>query len=259
MEEFKHAIWKAPPTRLLCWWSAGATSAVAIYHSVKKFKKVMDVKIIYCDTGAESKDNHRFLKDCEKLYDQEIEKRKNPKFKDIWDVFEKTGYLVGVYGARCTSELKKWIRKQEEDPQNDLQVYGFDFSEKKRIKRFQENNPEVRLCLPLIEKGLSKKDCLNFLNEKKILIPEMYLLGYRNNNCIGCVKGGMGYWNKIRKDFPETFDRMARVERKMNVSICKSVSKEGERKRIFLDELSPERGRYLSELKNMQCGIVCGE
>ena len=31
----------------------------------------------------------------------------------------------------------------------------------------------------------------------------MYDLGYPNNNCIGCIKGGMGYWNRIRKDFPD--------------------------------------------------------
>ena len=36
--------------------------------------------------------------------------------------------------------------------------------------------------------------------------PLMYDLGYPNNNCIGCVKGGMGYWNHIRKDFPEVFE-----------------------------------------------------
>lgn len=35
----------------------------------------------------------------------------------------------------------------------------------------------------------------------------MYDLGYANNNCIGCVKGGIGYWNKIRIDFPEESDR----------------------------------------------------
>ena len=32
-------------------------------------------------------------------------------------------------------------------------------------------------------------------------------MGYNNNNCIGCIKGGMGYWNKIRVDFPEVFEK----------------------------------------------------
>jgi len=41
----------------------------------------------------------------------------------------------------------------------------------------------------------------------------MYKLGYHNNNCIGCVKGGMGLLETSKVDFPEHFDRMAKLER----------------------------------------------
>ena len=44
-----------------------------------------------------------------------------------------------------------------------------------------------------------------------VKLPAMYGLGYEHNNCIGCVKGGMGYWNKIRKDFPDAFEKMAKA------------------------------------------------
>ncbi len=87
----------------------------------------------------------------------------------------------------------------------------------------------------------------------------MYKLGYKNNNCIGCVKGQMGYWNKIKRDFPEAFDRMAKQERKMNVAICKTEELvDGKRKRIrvFLDELPPGAGRYDDE-PDFECGPQC--
>jgi hypothetical protein len=87
----------------------------------------------------------------------------------------------------------------------------------------------------------------------------MYLLGYRNNNCIGCVKGQAGYWNKIRVDFPEVFDRMALLERKFNAALCKTepiVNGKRTRQRIFLDELDPKAGRYGAE-PSMSCGILC--
>ena len=51
--------------------------------------------------------------------------------------------------------------------------------------------------------------------------PVMYSMGYNNNNCIGCVKGGMGYWNKIRKDFPEVFAQMAQIERDVGATCLK--------------------------------------
>ena len=40
----------------------------------------------------------------------------------------------------------------------------------------------------------------------------MYRMGYSNANCIGCVKGGEGYWNKVRRDFPEQFEELAAVQ-----------------------------------------------
>jgi 3'-phosphoadenosine 5'-phosphosulfate sulfotransferase (PAPS reductase)/FAD synthetase len=260
MSEESHSIWTTPPKRVICWWSAGVTSAIATYLAIKKYKGKLPIKIIYCDTGSEHYDNERFLKDCESVYKIEIQKIKNPNFKDTWDVFKKTRYLAGISGARCTGELKKWVRKEIENPKEDIQVYGFDNSEEIRIERFIRNNPEVRLYLPLIENNLTKKDCLTYLVDTlNIKIPIMYKLGYKNNNCIGCVKGGMGYWNKIRKDFPEVFSRMAKMERKLNVALCKTYAIDGKRKRVFLDELDPKLGRYENELKNMECGIVCGE
>ncbi len=60
-----------------------------------------------------------------------------------------------------------------------------------------------------------------------IELPAMYKLGYRNNNCIGCPKGGMGYWNKIRVDFPEVFERMAALQRELGPGSASSARKTG--------------------------------
>jgi hypothetical protein len=67
----------------------------------------MPALIAYCDTGSEHPDNKRFLADCENWFEHEIKVVKSKKYRDIWDVFTKTRYLVGPKGARCTTELKK--------------------------------------------------------------------------------------------------------------------------------------------------------
>ena len=100
---------------------------------------------------------------------------------------------------------------------------------------------------PLIEEKLTKKDCMQMLVDAGIELPMMYRLGYSNNNCIGCVKGGMGYWNKIRVDFPEIFNRTAQLEREAGHSCIKGK---------FLDELSPEAGRF-EKIELPECGIYC--
>lgn len=81
--------------------------------------------------------------------------------------------------------------------------------------------------------------------------PKMYELGYANNNCVGCVKGGMGYWNHIRKDFPEVFESRAKLEREVGHSMLKD--KNGS---VYLDELDPDRGDMNTEIMP-DCGIMC--
>jgi len=83
----------------------------------------------------------------------------------------------------------------------------------------------------------------------------MYRLGYKNANCVGCPKGGIGYWNKIRRDFPETFNRMALVERDLGVTILKDRAG-GKTVRIYLDELDPEKGSHADE-PDFECSLMC--
>lgn len=244
--------WKG---RVICWFSCGATSAVATSFALRRYAN-RDVRVCYCDTASEHPDNVRFRHDCEEWFGQEIIVLKSQKYADIWDVFNQTRWLVGPKGARCTGELKKVVRFAYQEP-DDLHVFGFDAGEPKRVKRFKEANHDIRTEFPLMENGFTKKHCLRELERAGIELPAMYLLGYPNNNCIGCVKGQQWYWNKIRVDFPLVFKRMSQVERELDVAICKSYAGDGKRKRVFLDELDPAAGRYDPQ-KDFSCGVGCG-
>jgi hypothetical protein len=65
--------------------------------------------------------------------------------------------------------------------------------------------------------GYDKDDCINIVSKAGIDIPVMYKMGFRNNNCFntGCVQGGIGYWQKMKIDFPEKFNAMAEMEHKL--------------------------------------------
>lgn len=239
-------------SRTLVWFSCGAASAVAAKMAVKRHP---DAEILYCDTLAyEHPDNRRFLNDVSQWVGKPIRVLKSDKYSDIFDVFDRTGWLVGVGGARCTTELKKNVRKAY-SRDADTHVFGLTVDETSRIERFEDQNPGVHVDWILADCGITKADCYRELNSAGIDLPTMYKLGYNNNNCIGCVKGQAGYWNKIRVDFPEAFDRMAKQERKMGVAINKS-RKGGKRVRVFLDELDPAAGRDLP-LPDIECGALC--
>ena len=239
--------------RKLVWFSCGAASAVAAKLAVEKYP---DCQVLYCDTLAyEHPDNIRFLQDVERWIGKPVNVLKSEKYDDIYDVFNKTGWLIGVGGARCTTELKKNVRKayQRED---DIHIFGLTGDEQNRIERFEDQNPELEVEWILADNGITKNDCYRMINEAGIDMPEMYKLGYNNNNCIGCVKGQAGYWNKIRVDFPEIFNKMAKQERDMGVAINKSYAGDGKRKRVFLDELDPNAGRDVP-MPDIECGVLC--
>ena len=114
-------------------------------------------------------------------------------------------------------------------------------------ERFEKENPEGKFESPLFDAELSKPDCFSLLESNGLRLPEMYRLGYHNANCIGCVKGQAGYWNKIRVDFPDVFKARAELERAIGAS-CRNG--------VYLDELDPARGRNTKPVCEA-CGIMC--
>jgi PP-loop superfamily ATP-utilizing enzyme len=230
--------------RVLCWFSCGDASAVAAKLAIDRYGKRAEV--LYCDTFAyEHPDNRRFFKDVQNWLGIPIQVLKSEKYTDIYDVFEKTKFLRSRQGARCTTELKKNVRKAYQRC-DDIHIFGFTADELHRVERFRKENPELIAEFPLVDAGLNKGDCHRIVREAGISLPAMYLMGYHNNNCIGCVKGKKGYWNKIRMDFPEAFERMAKLERKLAFSLCD----------VYLDELPPNAGRYKDE-PDIECGVLC--
>ena len=237
---------------VIAWFSCGATSAVACKLALKMYD---DVRIVYIDTGSGHSDNERFIEDCEHWFRQKIERIRSEEYRDVDDVLLKKGYINGPSGAACTSILKKNVRYKFEDEVGEWygQVWGFDYCTREinRAIRFRQQNPQTKPLFPLIERMITKQDALAILRWAGIDIPVMYRMGYSNNNCIGCVKGGIGYWNKIRSDFPERFRRMAEIERKVGATCLKD-----EHGRIWLDELDPTRGEHIAPLIP-DCSIFC--
>lgn len=240
---------------IVVWFSAGITSTIAGKLALDRFK---NVQFYYFDTGQVHPDNGRFIKECEHWYGQEIIIMKAARYNSPIHVALKERYINGPAGAKCTTVLKKQLRYKVQEQLKfnyQHQVFGFEYTKREiiRAERFHELYPEAKAIFPLIEAKLSKKDCLGLLENAGIKRPAMYDLGYKNNNCIGCFKGGAGYWNKIREDFPAIFETTAKMERDVGAT-C--IRLKGER--VYLDELDPKRGNYKTE-KRRECGVVCEE
>lgn len=233
----------------IVWFSCGAASAVAAKLTTTQHS---DVDVVYCDVmSTEHSDNQRFFDDVQEWIGKPITRISSEKFTDINAVFINRRYLAGIHGAPCTVEMKKVPRFTYEQP-NDIHIFGFTSDEQNRVTRFEGNNPEMFVEWVLIDHGMTKDDCLTMIEDAGIVIPEMYLLGYRNNNCLGCVKATSArYWNMTRRDFPDVFDLRVRQSREYGARLTRVKGV-----RVFLDELPSD---YLpaEDLEDISCGPDC--
>lgn len=237
------------------WFSCGAASAAAAMLTKLRYGATHNIRVLNNPVAEEDVDNLRFLKDVEKWIGIPVEIIKNSKFPNCSavEVWEKRQFMSGPKGAPCTLELKKIARNQfEMDNDIDWHVLGFTKGEEDRFVNFTENERPNTLPV-LIDAKFTKGDCFRYIQDAGIKLPDMYLMGYPNANCIGCSKAtSPTYWNHVRKMHPNVFNERAIQSRRIG---CRLVRYKG--KRIYLDEL-PEnaKGRSMKNL-DFECGIFC--
>jgi 3'-phosphoadenosine 5'-phosphosulfate sulfotransferase (PAPS reductase)/FAD synthetase len=261
---------------VICWWSGGITSAVACLKAIELYGRDK-CRVIFIDTNNEDSDTYRFMKNCEVMYGLPIETITSNRHKSVQDVWYKYNSLNVANGAVCSSEMKRRVREDWQKENKWLhQVFGFEMEESKRAKSMVLNHSKTNPIFPLMMYGLSKKDCINIIEEIGINPPRMYQLGFHNNNCFttGCVQGGIGYWQKMRDEFPDKFNKMAEVEHDLTerkgkpVTMLKDQSgkaKQNGNFQVFLKphpnypnykDLSMMTGREVKPL--MECNGFCG-
>lgn len=238
--------------RVVCQFSCGATSAVATKLAIAKWGS--DLHIINAFIQEEHQDNRRFLADCERWFGRSITVLRDEKYgASVDEVWRRERYMNGPNGASCSRAVKRRVLAAYQRP-DDLLVIGFDAGEQDRLDDFRESFPDLRVAAPLIERGLTKADCLALVERAGIRLPQPYYDGFENANCIGCVKGGQGYWNRVRRVYPLIFQ--ARLERQESIGPGAYFfldRKTGER--IGLKDLNPNAGRHNEPAPS--CSFFC--
>lgn len=213
---------------IIGWWSGGIASAVACKIAIDLFGKDR-VRLLFIDTKNEDDDTYRFKRDCERWYGLPIETLTNPKYADIREVWRKFKSLNVATGAICSTELKRAVREmweEENKGQYSYQTHGFDIGEPERALAMALNYPNSNPIFPLLLHGISKNRAARIIIENGIYLPRAYRAGYRNNNCYktGCVRGGIGYWQKRKREFPEATAEMGAIEHELTNAKGKPVT-----------------------------------
>ncbi len=244
-------------SRIIGWVSGGAASAVTCKLAIAKYG-LERVELIYIDPGSEHEDTRRFLSDLEAWLGKPVARIRSAAFFDTWAVWEKRRFLRGQRGAPCTGALKSDVRGDLGLPPDTVQLWGFTAEESKRAETFQNHHYGEMVCeFPLIDQNVSKADCYALIERAGMKLPEPYLQGFDNNNCLPCVKAeGAAYWNRIRRFYPDRFDRMAKLERELGYALVRKTIN-GAKVSVFLDELDPDDGRDDDTPEPISCGITC--
>lgn len=241
--------------RIVCQFSCGAASAVMTRLVVADFAATRNVEIVNAFIKEEDEDNRRFLADCERWFGRPITVLRDEKYGASTDeVWRRRRYIVGAQGAPCSRELKRRVLDAFMQP-GDIMALGYTADEQDRWDAFLDANASVKAVAPLIERGLTHADCLAIVERAGIVLPLMYRMGYRTANCKGCCKGGEGYWNKIRVDFPERFEAVAEIQEEIGPGAYFFRDRTtGER--YGLRQLPPDKGRYQDE-PEISCSFFC--
>lgn len=240
--------------RVVSHFSCGVASAVATKLAL--FDRGHEgFVILNAFIAEEHPDNQRFLADCERWFEHPIVQVRDAKFgASALEVWRRERFIKsGKWGASCSRALKRGLLAAHSLP-HDAFVLGFTVEEQDRLDRFYDANAGRKVLTPLIDRNLTKADCLAMVERAGIELPAMYRLGYANNNCIGCCKGGMGYWNKIRRDFPDRFNEVADIEEMIGpAAYLFRDAKTGVR--FPLRQLPPNAGRHVEP--DIECSTFC--
>ncbi len=233
--------------RHLCWFSDGVASAIAARLHLRDHP---DALLVNCSTGSEDEDNLRFRADCVRWLNREVTVLKSDEYEDTYAVWDDRRYMSGIHGAPCTGALKMAPRVAFQRP-DDVHVFGYTFDKLdiERFKRLQENFFELKLVAPLIERKLSKANCLGLLMNAGIAPPRTYGMGFPNANCLksGCVKASSpDYWALFRHHFPDRFAKTAAKSRELGarlVILRREKLPDGRTKNIrgFIDEIPADQ------------------
>ena len=229
------------------YFSAGVSSAVATRLAIGQIDRIM-----YTHIDDQEEDTLRFVEDCESWFGKPVEIWRNEKYRTVDAVCRAQRFIrAPKSGAVCTKHLKRLVRQRfEHENEGKLRiVWGMDYDERDRAETIVENMQNYEHLFPLIEHKIAKEEAHQILTASGIKRPNAYDLGFHNNNCRGCVKGGMGYWNLVRQVWPEIFASRARMERDIGFPILGT-------KYGWLDELEPSRGRHEPPIVS-ECGILC--
>ena len=198
--------------------SGGKDSTAMLLRMLELGEKVD--YILFSDTTFEYPELYEYIKRIEKVIKREIIILKPKKSFDEWFFGKLTkGKNEGITrGFPYVLGSCYWLRESKYNPieqfckgKKVIKCLGIASDEEERVQK------EQNIRYPLIEWGWTEQDCVNYLNEKKLLNPL-----YQNLKRLGCYfcpkQNDFAKW-LTWKNYPELWEKIRYYEKK-NLELC---------------------------------------
>jgi hypothetical protein len=214
--------------KVIVGFSGGVTSAWCAGWALAQYPKE-DVVFLFHDTKEEHPDTYRFIREMAAALKHPV-----TEFSDgrsVTEVFHDEGAIANNRMAFCSRILKAEQRDKymnllrAEGVTEIVNVVGFTAGEWQRVQRatMRAQQQKFIALFPLALEGITKQECADWCLSLGVKPSEMYRWS-EHANCIGCVRGGKGYWLKVKENAPEVWDQRVALEKEFGHTILKDTS-----------------------------------
>jgi hypothetical protein len=215
--------------RVVVGFSGGVTSAWCAGWALRTYPRE-EVILMWHDTKEEHPDTYRFIHEMAAALDMPITERSDGR--SVTQVFRDEGFLGNNQNSMCSRILKQdqgnlFIRELKDAGYEVVKVVGMSAKEPKRVARQAALALEggFTLRMPMIETDTTKQEAVDWVLSIGVKPSAMYCWS-EHANCVGCVKGGMAYWQAVAKHAPEVFAQRVALEEEFGHGILRGGDRE---------------------------------
>ncbi|WP_316162446.1 phosphoadenosine phosphosulfate reductase family protein [Bradyrhizobium sp. SZCCHNRI20481] len=194
--------------------SGGRDSAALAVH-MRRTRPDLDIEYFFTDTGKELPEVYSFLGKLEGFLGVPIQRLNPDRDFDFW-LREYNNFLPSPRTRWCTKQLKlrpfeRWLR-----PHLDAGVTVYSYVAIRADENHREGltatHPNLRVVLPLRERGIDKNGVIELLDGAGIGLPTYYRWRSRSG-CTFCFFQQKIEWVNLLREHPDAFEEAKKYEK----------------------------------------------
>lgn len=239
---------------------SGGKDSTAMFLELIRWKDPLN-EVVWCDTGMEFPAMYRHIEKLRKVAEENgikftiLKSEKSFEYyMDEYLIKKKDGTTQKGWswpGPRmrwCTSRLKQRIIRRYFDEMrkthNVYQYIGIAYDEKHRLERPEAKTANDRRY-PLVEWGMTESDCLQYCYDHGYDWEGLYEI-FKRVSCWCCPLQQIGELRKLRKHFPDLWERLKDMDNRTWRTFKPNYSVEDLEVRFQLEEEFEARGMTTS-------------